>query len=188
MDLLARHSKAKIDSSLITLLDYNFKPCIFCGKCANNSTCPYDKDFNKIFQLIKETDGLFLVVPHYSIIPAKLTIMMEKMNQFYYTAWIKNPKIDFSLKGKKVAIIGHGGSDERSFDHYKTMILGPLNYLFSSLQFNVIGLPEQTPPLGIVFGVTGFNETQESIFPDMVHDWVKTEQILEPLVVNYLSK
>lgn len=68
------------------------------------------------------------------------------------------------------------------------MILGPLNYLFSSLQFNVIGLPEQTPPLNTVFGIAGFNETKDSIFPDMIHDWVKIEQILEPLVVNFLSK
>lgn len=120
IDLLVRHSKVKIDTSLITLLDYNFKLCIFCGECANNGIYPYDKDFNKIFQLLKESDGLFLVVPHYSIIPAKLTILLEKLNQFYYTAWIKNPKVDFSLKGKKVAIIGHGGGgDERIFDHIK---------------------------------------------------------------------
>lgn len=68
------------------------------------------------------------------------------------------------------------------------MILKPLNYLFSSLQFSVIGLPEQTPLFGTVFGFSGFSETKKSIFPDMVHDWEKTEQILEPLVVNYLSK
>jgi multimeric flavodoxin WrbA len=184
--IIEERSAEKIDRETIALLDFNLTPCIFCGNCVENSKCVYDEDFNVIYSKIENSDGIFVVVPHYAIIPAKLTIMMEKLNQIYYTAWIRDPNAKFALTGKKVAIIGHGGSDERSFEHYKEYIIKPLNYLFGSLQFQVIGIDDQTPK-GVIFGVTGMNETEESIFPDMVHDWEDIEDKIAPLVLAIIN-
>ncbi|MHA2273400.1 MAG: flavodoxin family protein [Candidatus Hodarchaeales archaeon] len=184
--IIEEKSEAKIDRETIALLDFKLTPCIFCGKCVENSKCAYDEGFNAIYSKIENSDGIIVVVPHYAIIPAKLTMMMEKLNQIYYTAWIRDPNAKFALAGKKVAIIGHGGSDERSFDHYKEYLIKPLNYLFGSLQFQVIGISEQTPK-GEVFGVTGMKETEDSIFPDMVHDWDNIEERITPLVLATIS-
>lgn len=184
--IIEEKSATKIDRETIALLDFNLTPCIFCGKCVENSKCAYDEDFNAIYSKIENSDGIFVVVPHYAIIPAKLTMMMEKLNQIYYTAWIRDPNAKSALAGKKVAIVGHGGSDERGFDHYKESIIKPLNHLFGSLQFQVIGIDDQTPK-GVVFGVTGMNETEESIFPDMVHDWKEIEEKIAPLVLAIIN-
>lgn len=184
--IIEEKSAAKIDSETIALLDFSFTPCIFCGKCVENSKCAYDEEFNAIYSKIENSDGIIVVVPHYAIIPTKLTMMMEKLNQIYYTAWIRDPNAKFALAGKRVAIIGHGGSDERSFAHYQEYLIKPLNYLFGSLQFQVIGIEDQTPK-GVVFGVTGMNETEESIFPDMVHDWDDIEERITPLVLAIID-
>ncbi|MFX0115584.1 MAG: flavodoxin family protein [Candidatus Hodarchaeota archaeon] len=184
--LIGEISLEKIERETIALLDYNLAPCIFCGKCIEISKCAYDEDFNAIYSKIEKSDGLFVVVPHYAIIPAKITMIMEKLNQIFYTAWLRDPNAKFALAGKKVAIVGHGGSDEKSFDHYKECIIKPLNYLFGSLQFQVIGIDDQRPK-GVVFGVTGMNETEESIFPDMVHDWNEIEEMIAPLVFKIIN-
>ncbi|MFX0115394.1 MAG: hypothetical protein ACFFB3_12665 [Candidatus Hodarchaeota archaeon] len=131
-----------------------------------------------------------MVVPHYAIIPSKLAKIMEKLNQVFYTAWIRDPNAKFALAGKKVAIIGYGGSDETGFDHYKENILKPLNFLFGSLQFQVIGIDDQTPK-GIVLGVMEMNENDKSIFPDTVHDWKEIEEKIAPLaneIINHYQE
>ncbi|MFQ5979159.1 MAG: flavodoxin family protein [Candidatus Heimdallarchaeota archaeon] len=181
--IITEDSSQAIEQETIALLDYTLAPCIFCGKCSTSSKCTYDDAFNSIYSKILKSDVIFVVVPHYAIIPAKLTIIMEKLNQILYTAWIRDPNSKFELAGKRVGIIGHGGGDERSFQHYENCILKPLNYLFASLQFKVVGIDDQQPK-GIVFGVTGMEETNESIFPDIVHDWQQIKEKITPLILN----
>jgi multimeric flavodoxin WrbA len=171
---------------IVSLLDYKLTPCIFCGKCKDESVCAYDSNFNLLFDEFKTTDVIFLVIPHYMVIPSKLTIILEKLNQIYYTAWLRNPDEAWALKGKKIALIAHGGGDERSFDQYKNFILKPLNYVFSSFQFDVIGVNEEKPK-GIVFGVKGMKDSEEFVFPDMIYDWDEIKQFIKPLVINAIQ-
>ncbi|MFW9924438.1 MAG: flavodoxin family protein [Candidatus Thorarchaeota archaeon] len=179
---------SSIGVEILKLQDYNFSPCIFCGKCQDSIECPYDIAINKIFLEFVQSDGIFLVVPHYSIIPAKLTIILEKLNQFYYTQWLKNPDQDYPLKNKKIALVVHGGGDTTSYEHYREYLLKPLNYLFQSLGFTILGKKDQPFPLGLTLGITKMTKSDTSIFPDMVHDWSAIEEILKPYVDYFLRR
>ena len=172
----------KISYDILPLVNLNLKPCIFCGKCKDAAICPFDSDFNKLIQQMHAADAMIFVVPHYSIIPAKLTIVMEKLNQLFYTAWLKDPKSKFALSGKRVALIAHGGGDNRNFDHYRKFILEPLNYLFKSLGFQLVNTKNQKEPFGAIFGIKGMKDVETSIFPDMLHDWDQIKTDLEPLI------
>ncbi len=83
---LVREIIQKRDTSILVevlrLVDYDLANCIFCGQCMENAQCIYDEDFNHIYQQPIESDGVILVVPFYSIIPSKLTMITEKLNQF----------------------------------------------------------------------------------------------------------
>ena len=168
---------AEVES--VHLLDYDFQSCIFCGQCLETGNCAWDPAFNRFHNKILASDGVILVCPHYSVIPAKLTMAMEKMNQIYYTAWIADSHSVSPYQGKKIGLIAHGGGGEDRFQHYRNMILYPLSYLFESLKFDLVSLGERK---GVVFGVEGFEKTDTSIFPNMVHDWDLVENTITPLI------
>jgi multimeric flavodoxin WrbA len=177
LKLLTMMMEAQVES--IHLLDYDLQPCIFCGHCLETGNCTRDPAFNRLHSKILESDAIILVCPHYSVIPAKLTMAMEKMNQIYYTASIADSHSHSPYQDKKVGLIAHGGGDESSYQQYQEMILKPLGYLFKSLKFDLVSLGERN---GVVFGVRGFEETDTSIFPDMVHDWDEVENAIMPLI------
>jgi multimeric flavodoxin WrbA len=162
-----------IQFEMVRLGDYKLANCKFCGHCLEKEACISDDDFNGIYQQITTCDKMILVVPFYAVIPSKLTMITEKINQIYYTAWLKNPDAEFSLTGKQVAIIGHGGTVLKDYPAvekmYRDLLLKPINYSLSSFGFEVVGLDEENPS-GVVFGVAGYTNRDEAIFPDMVHD------------------
>lgn len=172
---------------ILPLVEFNFKPCIFCGNCQNSNHCPYDPDFNSLYLEISHADLIYMVIPHYSIIPAKITMIMEKLNQLYYTAWLKSPDEPYPTSDKYVGLIGHGGSDEQSNEHYRQMILTPMEYIFTSMGFNVLGNGEENPN-GIVFGVNSLKNDPSSIFPTMVHNWAGIEEKLTKFIEKNFEK
>ena len=98
---IARRKHESIAVETIRLVDYKLSNCIFCGQCMKDGRCVYDEDFNQIYHKMKESDRVVLVVPFYSVIPSKLIVIMEKVNQLYYTAWLKNPDKSFAFSGKR---------------------------------------------------------------------------------------
>jgi multimeric flavodoxin WrbA len=186
---IAKEQKVNIDIETIRLSDYHLKNCIFCGRCMEDRRCFYDQDFNAIYHELSVSDRILLVVPFYSVIPSKLTMIMEKLNQLYYTAWLRDPDVKFDFSGKKVAVIGHGGSVLQDNPHaaqaYQDLLLNPLNYSLTSIGFNVIGLKSSTK--GVVFGVEGYKEMNDAIFPIMIHNWKAIKSIISPLVINLLQ-
>jgi hypothetical protein len=110
---------------------------------------------------------------------------MEKVNQLYYTAWLKNPDTAFALIGKKVAVIAHGGSvlpdNPDIVNVYRNLLLKPLHYSLRSFGMDVVGLDGNSDK-GVLFGVDGYNNKEEEIFPDMVHNWNAIKETITPLV------
>jgi len=182
---IAREGNEVIQNEIIRLVDYKLSNCIFCGQCLNEAKCFHDDDFNQIYQKVREYERLILVVPFYSGIPSKLSMIMEKINQIYYTSWLKNPDEEFCLKGKKAAIIAHGGSNLQDYPEagktYQDLLLKPLNYSLESFGFDVVGLDEGSVK-GEIFGVEGYNNKDNETFPDMIHNWVAIKEIISPLV------
>ena len=182
---IARRKQESIAVETIQLVDYKLSNCIFCGQCQKDERCVYDEDFNQIYQKVKESDRVILVVPFYSVIPSKLIVIMEKVNQLYYTAWLKNPDTTFAFRGKKIAVIAHGGSvlhgNPDVVKVYRSLLLKPLNYSLTSFGFDVVGLDEDIVK-GALFGVEGYINRDDVIFPDMVHNWDTVKDTISPLV------
>ena len=59
----------EIQCEVIDLRDYTLYPCIGCGKCFSSKRCSADSDFNKIYNKITRSDGIFFISPHYAPIP-----------------------------------------------------------------------------------------------------------------------
>lgn len=78
-----------IGCEMIDLRDYSLHPCIGCGKCFDHKRCCIDNDFNKIYDKIVKSDAVFFVSPHYAPIPAKLCMLLEKMEEITFLHWWK---------------------------------------------------------------------------------------------------
>ena len=182
---VAGQQKQAVITETVRLCDYKLVNCIFCGKCADGAGCAYDPAFNAVYQKLCDSDAIILVVPFYSVIPSRLSMLLEKINQLYYTAWIEQPQARFSLSGKKTAVIAHGGSvlqdNPAAAVNYVELLLKPLNYALKSLGLDVVG-PGNENARGVIFGVEGYAESADSIFPDMLHDWEAIEAMISPLV------
>jgi len=182
---IVQDQEKPVQVETLRLVDYELSNCIFCGRCLEQGQCIYDDAFNQIYQEMQESDGLVLVVPFYSVVPSKLTMIMEKVNQIYYTTWLKNPDQTFSLGGKKAAIIAHGGSilqdNPQAQKAYQDLLLKPLNYSLASFGFDVVGL-DGDDVKGVVFGVEGYDSRDDAVFPDMVHNWSAIKDTIAPLV------
>ena len=159
--------------------------CVFCGRCAETGRCARDPAFNAVYQKMVQSDALVLVIPFYSIVPSKLTMLLEKLNQVYYTAWIKDSQARFALSGKKIALIAHGGSVLRenpsAMTNYVELLLKPLNYSLQSLGFQLVG---DGRVKGVAFGCEGYQQSEESLFPDLLQDWDEIESLIIPLLAG----
>lgn len=177
-----------LQTQTLRLADYDLRNCVFCGNCMAHEQCQYDSAFNTLYAQFHSSDAFVFVVPFYSVIPSKLTMLMEKLNQIYYTAWLKNPNQKFALAGKKAAVIGHGGSilehNPRVAAYYRDLLLKPLHYSLQSLGFEVMGAENEK---GAIFGVKGYKKEEDSIFPHMMHDLGEIEEIITPLVKKLLE-
>ncbi len=168
---------------IIRLLDYEFTPCRMCGTCFVGGECTRDPSFNVIFERLQASDAIFVVCPHYAPIPAKLTMILEKMEEICYLNACANPDYRFPLCGKPVGIIAHGGQTDVALPYYRRALLEPLANAFSSLQMRVIPLDEDNP-LGAVFGIQSISSTTDSIFVTIEHDWDTIRERIAPLVEN----
>lgn len=69
----------EVTADILDLRDYNLSPCIGYGKCIDTRRCCCDNDFNEIYNKLVDSDSIFFVSPHYASIPAKLSMLLEKM-------------------------------------------------------------------------------------------------------------
>jgi multimeric flavodoxin WrbA len=180
----------RVDVQVLPLVDYNLETCILCGNCNISNRCVYDKEFNRLLNMIEEADGIVFIVPHYSPIPAKLIMMFEKLNEIMYSGWLKNSEYRASWSNKPVAVIGHGAMVEslESLSYYYDQLVARVADTLRSLTFQIIGANDEHPN-GVCFGLK--NETclrtrEDAVFPDIQQDWEMIEERIEPLVQRLL--
>ena len=99
-----------LNSEIIELRKHTLNPCIDCSKCLTGKRCAVNDDFNYIYEKIIGCDILFIVVPHYAPIPAKLCMLMEKMGQIVSIRSSKDKSYQNESYGIRTAIITHGAT------------------------------------------------------------------------------
>ena len=155
---------------IIKLVDAKLKPCIGCGKCYETSKCTTNDDFNSIYSKIIESDTVFIVSPHYAPIPAKLSILLEKMEQISFLHWFRDNSYKPSVCQKPIGIIAHGGgSDERVLCSFKEMIIDTISNALQTTMMDVVGLDDKWPN-GVVFPVRTVQKSEKEIFPIQLYD------------------
>jgi multimeric flavodoxin WrbA len=186
-NMIDKRIHSEIDVETILLVDYELKPCTGCGGCFKVNKCVYDDNFNKIYSLLSVADGLFIVSPHYAPIPAKLNILLEKVEQLAFLKRFNNEQYRSPLFGKPLGIVGHGGGTEEIIKHYKIPVLDTItNALSYPVEMKVIGI-DNGYPNGIVFPVKSVKKDKDCIFPIQEYDWQDIEYRLTPLVENFIE-
>jgi len=181
-DLISKRVGEQAQVEVIALSDFELKPCVMCGECANTARCIYDHAFNEIFAKISQSDALFIVVPHYAPIPAKLMMLFEKFQEMAFLHYLAKKK-GYPLVGKKVGIIAHGGQpeSEETLTYYANELLKPVANSLASVGMKIIGTGADQPQ-GVVFGITGMTEQADKLLPEFTHDWNKIRARITPLV------
>ncbi|MBP1755079.1 MAG: hypothetical protein H6Q59_1477 [Firmicutes bacterium] len=181
-----------ISVEVIALSDYDLKVCRLCGACSDSGRCSSDTAFNQLLTKIEAADGIFFIVPHYSPIPAKLIMIFEKINEIMYAGWLNKPEFKASWDGLPVAIIGHGGMVETADNlrYYHDQLVATVAKTLRSFSFLTIGLNEDYLD-GACFGLQDdscIRTREDAVFPDIIQDFTKVEQRIEPLVWKMILK
>lgn len=184
-----------IDVEVVPLLQYHLTPCTFCGSCSKDGKCPFDKDFNTVYEKIINADAIIIVTPYYSTIPVKLTMILEKMNEIFYAGWLGNNKYIPPIYQKLFGIIGHGGmpENEQSLKYYHSNLITPIANTLRGLGGTIVSVNKDFPN-GIAFGLENENCIKNSdtqIFPSITQNYdnimVSITPLIEQMVLN-LSK
>jgi NAD(P)H-dependent FMN reductase len=173
---------------IIPLVEYEFKPCIGCGKCHKVDACVFDQHFNEIYSKLSNADALFIVSAHYAPIPAKLSMVLEKIEQLTFIKRFNDESYRSPLFKKPVGIIGHGGGTEEISKYYRGPILDAIcNALSYPIEMDIVGVDEEQPN-GIIIPVKRVKKIEGSIFPIQEYDWKDIEERVSPLIKNVISK
>lgn len=186
-DIIISKYNSETEINIMALMDYELKPCIMCAKCSKLGECIYDQSFNNIYSAMKDSDAIFVVVPHYAPIPSKLVMLIEKLEELAYIGYCINENKPFSLYKKPIGIIAHGGQAGDVNEIYSKALLDPLGRAFLSVQMDVVGIKEGFPR-GVTFGITGMKKADNLILPDMVHDYEDIKKHIMPLISKVIKK
>jgi multimeric flavodoxin WrbA len=182
--LLAQLPGARVET--LPLVDLELRFCTMCGDCAETLSCPYDSAFNHVFEQMKQADAIFVVCPHYALIPAKLVLILEKLEEMAYIKYVQRDLKHYPLRSKPVGLVAHGGLCGEEVDQYYIEgLLEPLAKAFQSCGFKPVSPDGQNK--GVVFGVKGYLPVEGSVFPAMDHDWAEIATRLQPLVAQVVG-
>jgi multimeric flavodoxin WrbA len=183
-----RLKRNEVQVKIIKLADAELSPCTGCGQCFETGKCANNDDFNSIYSKIAKSDAVFIISPHYTPIPAKLSMLLEKMEQISFLHWFHDNNYKPAVYKKPVGIIAHGGgSEEWVLRSYKYMVLDTIANALQTAMMDVVGIDEKSPN-GVVFPVKEVRKEKEQIFPIQIYDWADVENRLAPLVEKVIVK
>lgn len=158
-----------IISEIIDLRDSLLSPCIGCGKCYESKRCYHDNAFNGIYESIIQSDGVFFVSPHYAPIPAKLCMLLEKMEEITFLHWWKDNTYQSEVYGIPAGIVSHGGGSDWALKSYKAMVNDTIANALETIQLKTVAFDTEWET-GISLGVSKVTE-QSDIFPIQEYEW-----------------
>ena len=181
-DMVKRKTSGDVHVEIVSLVDFELKSCIGCGRCFNQDKCFNDNEFNNLYDILRMADALFIISAHYAPIPSKLAILLEKVEQLAFLKRFNDESYRAPLFGKPVGIIGHGGGTEEIHRYYKEPVIDSIwNSLSYPVEMNIIGI-DADQPRGVTFPVKAVKKVNNSIFPIQEYDWNDIENRLDPLV------
>lgn len=161
---------------IVDLRKEHLTPCSGCGGCYHKKRCQSDDAFNRLYEKMKEADYLFFVSPHYAPIPAKLCMLLEKMEQITFLHWWRDETYQSELFGKLAGIISHGGGGENALEGYKAMVNNTIANALATIQVKVVPFNSKWNT-GIALPVRKVTQ-KDGIFPVQEYDWKKIEEMI----------
>lgn len=174
-----------IECEIIDLREFDLSPCIGCGKCFNSRRCCRDQDFNAIYQKIIHADCVFFVSPHYAPIPAKLCMLLEKMEEITFLHWWKDNSYQSEMYQKPAGIISHGGGSDWALSSYKAMVNDTIANALDTIQCKIVPYSDEWNT-GLSLPVHAVLE-EKNIFPIQTYDWDSIELKVQEYV-NHVAK
>lgn len=172
----------RADVEIVRLVDHDLLPCVGCGGCFARRNCVHDDHFNEIYSKMVTADGLFIVTPHYAPIPAKLSMVLEKIEQIAFLRRFRDETYRSPLYGKPAAIVAHGGGTEEIMDFYDPVVIAPVaNALMWPVEMDIVKYDERWTK-GVAFPVKSVRKAEDSIFPIQEYDWLGIKKRLVPMV------
>ena len=105
----------------------------------------------------------------YAPIPAKLSMMLEKMEEITFLHWWKDNTYQSEVYPLPVGIISHGGGSDWALKSYKAMVNDTIANALDTIQCKVIPYNSEWNT-GISFPVQRVLE-KDDIFPIQEYDW-----------------
>lgn len=174
-------SLKEITCEIIDLREYRITPCIGCGKCYESKRCCVDKDFNAIYNKLTQANAIFFVSPHYAPIPAKLSMLLEKMEQITFLHWWKDNTYKSEVYNIPAGIVSHGGGSDWALLSYKAMVNDTIANALDTIQCKVVPYTDEWNT-GISLPVDKVGE-EDSIFPVQKYDW----EAMERKIAEYVN-
>ena len=173
---------------IIHLVDYDFKPCIGCGSCFKGDECIHDEDFNIIYRTLSKGNAFFIISPHYAPIPAKLTMLLEKLEQLAFLKRFNDEKYRSPLYQKPVGIVAHGGGTEEICRYYKGQVIDTIrNALSYPIEMKIVN-GDSDSIKGVIVPVKNVQKVEGTIFPKQEYDWNDINKRITPLVDNVIKE
>lgn len=187
--ILSQDERAHVQ--ILHLTDYEVQPCWACGECKDSGFCVRDEAFNQIYTQIRAADGIVVVCPHYAMVPAKMVIILEKLEQIPFMQYLKTQPAEYGvvcpLHKKPVGLIAHGGTSANYEELYKKSILDPLAHVFKACGAEPVGMDE-TQSTGVAFGVQKMKRGDNNSMIDQEHNMEEVGAKVLPLVDKVLEK
>lgn len=165
-------SNKNTQTEIIDLRTCTLSPCTGCGKCYTTHRCRYDKEFNDIYNKIINSKAIFIVSPHYAPIPAKLSMLLEKMEQITFLHWGRDYCYKSEAYDLPAGIISHGGGADWALQEYKRMVNDTVANALATIQMKVVPYSSEWNT-GISLPVKTVEFVADDIFPKQEYDWVE---------------
>lgn len=185
-DLIQDQIGPDAEIEILSLIDLEPRPCRMCGRCFETGRCASDEAFNRVLASLAASDAIFVVCPHYALIPSKLVMLLEKMEEMVFLQSCADPAYRFPLAGKPTGIVVHGGQTEEALAYYQSALLEPVANALASVHLRIVGAGESWPK-GVAFGIRSIEKKPDSIFVDIEHDWPSIQARIALLVQNVLQ-
>ena len=158
------------EHTIIDLREYPLTPCIGCGRCYDTHRCACDDAFNRIYETVMHSDALFIVSPHYAPIPAKLCMVLEKMEQITFLHWGNDGTYKSEVYGIPTGIISHGGGAAWALPEYRRMVNDTIANALATIHLRPVPFSEEWKT-GIALPVRHVAYVSGSPFPVQEYDW-----------------
>lgn len=173
--------KDQVSCTILDLREYELNSCIGCGQCYEGRRCCRDKEFNSIYGQMAEVDWCFIVSPHYAPVPAKLCMLLEKMEQITFLHWWKDQSYRSEMYGKLAGIVSHGGGEKWAMDSYKAMVNDTIANALDTVQMKVVPFNSKWDT-GITLCIKNVRK-EDGVFPIQEYDW----ELIEENLYNYVE-